>query len=133
MAARLARIEHSTRTGENRIVVVESKSLEAATAFLQGRPDVDMDRVVLVVTGAGIVDTQAAAEADAQTTALLIIEAAKTQKPLFPSNDLERTAAVFESLGISSEYHRRPLSGGGGPCTCLTDGRYYSVGERSIL
>ena len=51
VAARLARIEHSTRTGENRIVVVESKSLEAATAFLQGRPDVDMNRVVLVVTG----------------------------------------------------------------------------------
>jgi hypothetical protein len=51
VAARLARIEHSTRTGENRIVAVESKSLEAATAFLQGRPDVDMDRITFVITG----------------------------------------------------------------------------------
>jgi hypothetical protein len=31
--------------------VVESKSLEAARAFLQGRPDVDMDRITFVITG----------------------------------------------------------------------------------
>jgi hypothetical protein len=55
------------------------------------RPDYQCPR-------AGIVDTQAAAEADTQTAAPLIIEAAKAQKPMFPSNDLERTAAVFATL-----------------------------------
>jgi hypothetical protein len=38
-------------TGSRRIVVVEKNSLEAARAFLQGRPDVDMDRITFVVTG----------------------------------------------------------------------------------
>jgi len=46
---------------------------------------------------AGIVDQQAAREAEAQTTAELVVEA-KTQKPGFPSGDLERTAAVFAAL-----------------------------------
>jgi hypothetical protein len=31
--------------------VVERESLEAATAFLQGRPDVDMGRIIFVITG----------------------------------------------------------------------------------
>ena len=51
LASRLTRIEQNTGTGARRIVVVERESLEAARAFLQGRPDVDMNRVVLVVTG----------------------------------------------------------------------------------
>jgi hypothetical protein len=51
VAARLARLEHNARTGSRRVVVVERESLEAARAFLQGRPDVDINRVVLVVTG----------------------------------------------------------------------------------
>jgi hypothetical protein len=51
VAARLARLEHNARKGSRRIVVVERESLEAATAFLQGRPDVDMDRITFVVTG----------------------------------------------------------------------------------
>ena len=41
----------STGRGPDRIVVVEKKSLEAARAFLQGRPDVDMDRITFVITG----------------------------------------------------------------------------------
>ena len=49
---RLRRLERaSAGRGPDRIVVVERESLEAAGAFLQGRPDVDMNRVVLVVTG----------------------------------------------------------------------------------
>ena len=51
IASRLTRLEQNTGTGSPRIVVVERNSLEAARAFLQGRPDVDMNRVVLVVTG----------------------------------------------------------------------------------
>ena len=51
VAARLARLEHNARTGSRRIVVVERGSLEAARAFLQGRADVDMDRITFVVTG----------------------------------------------------------------------------------
>ena len=52
VATRLARLEHNARsTGSRRIVVVERGSLEAARAFLQGRPDVDMDRITFVVTG----------------------------------------------------------------------------------
>jgi hypothetical protein len=52
VAARLARLEHNARTGSpRRIVVVERGSLEAARAFLQGRPDVDMGRITFVVTG----------------------------------------------------------------------------------
>ena len=51
VAARLARLEHNTGAASPRVVVVGEKSLEAARAFLQGRPDVDMNRVVLVVTG----------------------------------------------------------------------------------
>ena len=31
--------------------MVERNSLEAARAFLQGRPDVDMGRITFVVTG----------------------------------------------------------------------------------
>ena len=54
------------------------------------RPDYQRPR-------AGVVDAQAAAEAGAQITAPLVIEA-KAQKPLFPTNDLERTAAVFAAL-----------------------------------
>jgi hypothetical protein len=46
VAARLARLEHNARTGSRRIVVVERESLEAVTAFLQGRADVDMDRII---------------------------------------------------------------------------------------
>jgi hypothetical protein len=49
---RLWRLERaSAGRGPDRIVVVERESLEAATAFLQGRPDVDMDRITFVVTG----------------------------------------------------------------------------------
>jgi hypothetical protein len=51
IASRLTRIEHNAGTGSRRIVVVERKSLEAARAFLHGRPDVDMDRITFVVTG----------------------------------------------------------------------------------
>ena len=50
--ARLTRLEQNARTGSRRIVVVEDqKALDAARAFLQGCPDVDMNRVVLVLTG----------------------------------------------------------------------------------
>jgi hypothetical protein len=51
IASRLARLEQNTGTGSRRIVVVERGSLEAARAFLQGRADVDMDRITFVVTG----------------------------------------------------------------------------------
>jgi hypothetical protein len=52
IASRLTRLEQNTGTGSRRIVVVENqKSLEAARAFLQGRPDVDMDRITFVITG----------------------------------------------------------------------------------
>jgi hypothetical protein len=51
IASRLARLERNARTGSRRIVVVERGSLEAARAFLQGRPDVDMGRITFVVTG----------------------------------------------------------------------------------
>ena len=51
IASRLARLEQSAGTGSRRLVVVERESLEAARAFLQGRPDVDMDRITFVVTG----------------------------------------------------------------------------------
>ena len=52
IASRLTRLEKSAGTGARRIVVVEDqKALEAATAFLQGRPDVDMDRITFVITG----------------------------------------------------------------------------------
>jgi Fe2+ or Zn2+ uptake regulation protein len=54
------------------------------------RPDYQRPR-------AGVVDAQAAVEEGAQIAAPLVIEA-KTQKPLFPTNDLERTAAVFAAL-----------------------------------
>ena len=53
------------------------------------RPDYQRPR-------AGVVDAQAAVEAGAQITAPLV--EAKAQKPLFPTNDLERTAAVFSAL-----------------------------------
>jgi hypothetical protein len=50
--ARLTRLEQNTRMGSRRIVVVvDQKALEAARAFLQGRPDVDMDRITFVITG----------------------------------------------------------------------------------
>ena len=49
---RLRRLERaSTGRGPDTIVVVERESLEAARAFLQGRPDVDMDRITFVITG----------------------------------------------------------------------------------
>jgi GTP1/Obg family GTP-binding protein len=52
IASRLARLEQKTGMGSRRIVVVEDqKALEAARAFLQGRPDVDMDRITFVITG----------------------------------------------------------------------------------
>ena len=51
IASRLTRLEQNTGTGSRRIVVVEKNSLEAARAFLQGRPDVDIDRITFVVTG----------------------------------------------------------------------------------
>jgi hypothetical protein len=51
IASRLTRLEKSAGTGSRRIVVVERESLQAATAFLQGRPDVDMGRIIFVITG----------------------------------------------------------------------------------
>jgi hypothetical protein len=50
---RLRRLERaSAGRGPDRIVVVEDqKALEAARAFLQGRLDVDMDRIAFVITG----------------------------------------------------------------------------------
>ena len=52
IASRLTRLERNTGRGSRRIVVVENqKSLEAARAFLQGRADVDMNRITFVVTG----------------------------------------------------------------------------------
>jgi hypothetical protein len=46
------RLEQNTREGPRRIVAVENqKSLEAGRAFLQGRADVDMDRITFVITG----------------------------------------------------------------------------------
>jgi hypothetical protein len=52
IASRLIRLEQNTGTGSRRIVVVENQtSLGAARAFLQGRPDVDMDRITFVITG----------------------------------------------------------------------------------
>ena len=50
LASRLTRLERKTGRGPDRIVVVERESLEAATAFLQGRPDVDMGRIIFVIT-----------------------------------------------------------------------------------
>jgi len=47
---------------------------------------------------AGLADTQAAVEADAQTIAPLAAAAEKAQKPSFPASDLERAAAVFAAL-----------------------------------
>jgi hypothetical protein len=51
LASRLTRLEHNTGAASPRLVVVERGSLEAARAFLQGRPDVDMDRITFVITG----------------------------------------------------------------------------------
>jgi hypothetical protein len=52
LASRLTRLEQNTGTGARRIVVVEDQNaLEAARGFLQGRPDVDMDRITFVITG----------------------------------------------------------------------------------
>jgi hypothetical protein len=51
IASRLTRLERNTGRGSRRIVVVEKNSLEAARAFLQGRADVDMDRITFVMTG----------------------------------------------------------------------------------
>jgi hypothetical protein len=51
LASRLTRLERNTGRGSRRIVVVEKESLEAARAFLQGRADVDMDRITFVITG----------------------------------------------------------------------------------
>lgn len=55
------------------------------------RPDYQRPR-------AGLIDTQAMAEADAQTVAPLVAAAEKAQKPSFPASDVERTAAVFAAL-----------------------------------
>jgi hypothetical protein len=55
------------------------------------RPDYQRQR-------AGLVETQGAAEAEAQIEAKLEFAQGKTQKPLFPTTDLERTAAVFAAL-----------------------------------
>jgi hypothetical protein len=52
IASRLTRLEQNIGAGSRRFVVVEDqKALEAARAFLQGRPDVDIDRITFVVTG----------------------------------------------------------------------------------
>jgi hypothetical protein len=52
LASRLTRLEQNTGTGARRIVVVETlEEASAARAFLQGRADVDMDRITFVVTG----------------------------------------------------------------------------------
>jgi hypothetical protein len=52
IASRLTRLEQNIGAGSRRFVVVEDqKALEAARAFLQCRPDVDMDRITFVVTG----------------------------------------------------------------------------------
>ncbi len=51
---------------------------------------------------AGIVDTQAAVESDAQIAAPLVLETGKTQRPLFPTNEVERTAAVFATLALAN-------------------------------
>jgi GTP1/Obg family GTP-binding protein len=48
LASRLTRIERNERS---LVVVEDQKALEAARAFLQGRPDVDMDRITFVITG----------------------------------------------------------------------------------
>ena len=55
------------------------------------RPDYQRQR-------AGISDTQAQVETDAQTIAPLVFEAGKTQKPTFPTNDLERGLVVQDAL-----------------------------------
>jgi hypothetical protein len=52
IASRLTRLEQNIGAGSRRFVVVEDqKALEAARALLQGRADVDMDRITFVVTG----------------------------------------------------------------------------------
>lgn len=55
------------------------------------RPDYQRQR-------AGLAEMQGAAAAEAQIEAELEFAQAKTQKPLFPTSDLERTAAVFAAL-----------------------------------
>jgi hypothetical protein len=55
------------------------------------RPDYQRQR-------AGLIETQGAAEAEAQIEAKLEFAEAKTQKPLFPTGDLQRTVAVFAAL-----------------------------------
>ncbi len=55
------------------------------------RPDYQRQR-------AGLAETQGAAEAEAQIEAKLEFAQGRTQKPLFPTSDLERTAAVFAAL-----------------------------------
>jgi len=47
---------------------------------------------------AGVAPEQRAEEAEEQLEAPLVIQAGKAQKPAFPVNDLERTAAVFAAL-----------------------------------
>ncbi len=52
LASRLARIERNERSGSHRLVVVETQEeASAARAFLQGRADVDMGRIIFVITG----------------------------------------------------------------------------------
>jgi hypothetical protein len=55
------------------------------------RPDYQMRR-------AGIAPEAAARPAEEQLEAPLVAAVAKEQKPLFPTGDLERTAAVFDAL-----------------------------------
>jgi hypothetical protein len=52
---------------------------------------------------AGVADAQAAAESGAQIAAPLVLEAGKTQKPSFPSSEVERTAAVFAALAMATK------------------------------
>ncbi len=51
LTSRLTRLEHNAGTGSRRIVVVGEGHVEEARAFLSGRHDVDMDRLIFVVTG----------------------------------------------------------------------------------
>jgi hypothetical protein len=52
---------------------------------------------------AGVAPGPAQAPNEEQLEAPLIVEAGKVQKPAFPQNDLERTAAVFAALMQASE------------------------------
>ena len=70
-------------------------------------------------TRAGITDTQAAAESGAQIDAPLVAEAGKTQKPSFPTSEVDRTAAVFAALAMAT-----------GPLDAAAIARMYRQGAR---